>query len=334
MSLLWHWILAYWLGSTQFVSQTTLATSCSSCHPREVASWSHSRHAKAFTNGLFRGEFNRLREAWCASCHAPSAADPHTVSDSDPVALEGVSCVACHVDSSGHFLSTRRSENSPHNTVETPSFATAAACEKCHQFNFPVMGERGMPSHFLALPMQDTVGQFRKSRHAQKGMQCQSCHMKKSDNHLFPGSHNLAFLQSALEIEQCRTSSESFQITITNKGAAHAVPTGGVNRHMVLRSWRSSSPESLNEFFIGRKFYVDDTSKEKTLSMDTTIAAGESRVFEVETKKLGGSPEEPIQTELRYIYPLEEFAELPEGTRRALSVYRVPIALEDLSLCE
>jgi hypothetical protein len=285
----------------------------------------------AFTNGLFRFEFDARRTAWCASCHAPSAADPRHVRDEDPVAQEGVNCVACHLAADGRMRAQSRGASSPHDTAPEEGFGDAEFCAGCHEFNFPVMGEDGMPKGFHALPMQETVSQFRRTSAAEKGGDCRQCHMRGAGGHSFPGSHDLPTLQSALELDLCANPG-SLRFELANVGAAHAVPTGGVNRHMVLRSWRSSSPAELQEFFIGRRFETD-ARDQKVLVADTTLPAGVTRRYEMSLAKLGGETEEPVNYELRYIYPEDEFAELPAGTRRSESVFRGRTRLGEMARC-
>lgn len=312
-----------------------MAANCVSCHRAEVDDWQKSRHSVAFTNGLFRLEFDLRRTAWCASCHAPSAADARTVRDDDALALQGIGCMTCHMGAEGRLLARAKSPDSPHKTLVSEAFGSAEFCEGCHEFRFPVMGDDGMPTGFLDLPMQETVTEFRATAAAKKGDDCRSCHMEPSEGaHRFVGSHDAATLRSALAWEVCVADGE-LRVEVANIGAAHAVPTGGVNRHMVLRFWRSEAPGSMVEHFIGRRFVGDDGG-EKTLVVNTSLAAAESRSFVAKLRDLGAGAEDFVNIELRYIYPLDEFAKLTPGTRRFATVFHerikasVPAACSEL----
>jgi len=47
------------------------ASACASCHPAEHAEWASSRHAAAWTNGIFQREYRDVPRRWCVHCHAP-----------------------------------------------------------------------------------------------------------------------------------------------------------------------------------------------------------------------------------------------------------------------
>ncbi len=336
MSWLWKSALVFWwnLWTTGQPAQEFLASSCAGCHPAEVAEWETSRHAVAFTNGLFRAEFDARRTAWCASCHAPAAGDPREVADDNPVAQQGVGCMTCHLNRTGQWVSGQKGANSPHPTQASEDFGSAEFCGQCHEFRFPIMGEDGMPTGFRDLAMQETMSQFQETASAKRGEDCRSCHMNSEVGaHRFVGSHDLPTLQSALQWETCRVGDELI-VELTNVGAAHSIPTGGVNRHMVLRVWLSTAPQATVQHFIGRRFEGAELGG-KTLVLDTTLAAGESRPFTASLAALAAEPStsEPINVELRYIYPLDEFAELAPGTHRFATVFRERKLPTEFALC-
>ncbi len=299
--LLWN----LWAQGPDASARDLLAASCESCHPSEVAQWQQSRHAVAFSNGLFRAEL---------------------------VAMQGVGCMSCHMGQDGHLVSRNRAPNSPHKTLVSEEFGSAGFCAGCHEFKFPVMGDDGMPVAFQDLAMQTTASEFAETSAASNGDDCRSCHMVPSVGaHRFVGSHDLPTLQSALEWDVCLLGDE-LRVEIANIGAAHAVPTGGVNRHIVLRMWQSESPDDLVEHFIGRKFEGDDEG-EKTLVVNSSLAAGESRIFSARRKSMAPRAGAPINVELRYIYPLDEFAELAPGTRRFATVFRERKRASEFEMC-
>ncbi len=328
---LWKSALVIWwnLWAPGHPVDELLPGSCAGCHPAQVAQWETSRHAVAFTNGLFRAEFDSRRTAWCASCHAPAASDPRVVQDDDAVALQGVGCMSCHLGAAGRLVSRHKAPHSPHQTQVSEEFGSAEFCGQCHEFRFPVMGDDGMPTRFRDLPMQETVSQFHETASAKRGEDCRSCHMNSEVGaHRFLGSHDLPTLQSALEWDLCRAG-DRLVVELTNVGAAHSIPTGGVNRHMVVRIWQSTSPQTMVEHFIGRRFEGVELGG-KRLVLDSTLAAGETREFA--STKMDLLPE-PINVDLRYIYPLDEFAKLAPGTHRFATVFRERKPLSDFAPC-
>jgi len=274
---------------------------CASCHAAEVAQWQTSRHAVAWRDPIFQGEFAHGRLAWCVGCHAPLAADKTAPREDDARVAQGVGCDACHARD-GRMVSARRGANSPHATIVDPSFASPALCARCHQFNFPVLGERGRLIRYTDEPMQATVAEWRASG---SGADCLDCHADRG--HAFPGSHDAERVASALAIDVCATS-DTIEVAIANRGAGHNVPSGGVHRRMVVRAWRSLAPERLAEFVLGRKFRPLIGGGKETIA-DTTIAPGATRTARFTLAALGTASHD-VNLELRYIYALDEHAAL------------------------
>jgi hypothetical protein len=317
--------------------------SCAGCHPAEHAEWSVSRHAAAWTDPIFQAEFARGRPAWCVGCHAPLAPDPLDVDDEDARASQGVGCAGCHLRD-GRMVSLRAAPGSPHDTVVDPAFGTTALCARCHEFSFPILGERGRLERYTGEPMQATVSQFLQSGLA-GAMECADCHAANGAGHAFPGSHDPAMVASALAISLCharrpggRSGEHDAELVIelANQGAGHNVPTGGVHRHMVLRAWRSTSPEQLWEAYLGRRFRPLPGGGKETV-LDTTLAPDERRRFRVPHDRLGPAGEspgkshdEPINVELRYVYALDEHTPLDGAVisrviwRRRTSIAHTP----------
>ena len=93
--------------------------------------------------------------------------------------------------------------------------------------------------------MQDTEHQH--ARGAKAAQECQTCHARASEaGHLFPGGHDAAVVARAVTVTSCRDG-DALDVTLTNAGAGHNVPTGDLHRHLVLRAWRPSAPERLAE---------------------------------------------------------------------------------------
>jgi hypothetical protein len=195
---------------------------CATCHSSIYPQWAGSNHAGAARNEwvldlfsgtgtpgggagyVFRNTHDPGETGFCATCHAPMAdvfnpGQTMLNEVSDPAALEGVSCVACHqMDSVNennldalHFLgkSTYRfpadlgfstgdyvwgplddvtfpGMKSSHSTLH----GTSLVCAACHQYNNPATGAPG----------QNTYREWAASSFAAPGpgqRTCQSCHM-------------------------------------------------------------------------------------------------------------------------------------------------------------
>jgi len=282
-------------GNAFFVSDPARGE-CASCHPAEWKEWSTSRHAAAWVDPVFQAEFAHGRAAWCVGCHAPLAPDPTAP---DPaLADRGVACAGCHTRG-GKMTSSRRGARSPHDTVVDPDFGSPAFCAGCHEFNFPVLGERGRLVRYTAEPMQATVSQHRASGMA---AECTDCHAASPAGHAFRGSHDADLVASALDVTTCRTGG-AIEVSVANRGAGHNVPSGGVHRRMVLRAWTSRAPERMQEASFGRRFRPLAGGGKQTLS-DTTIPPGRAARHRFPLAALG--EERLINLELRYIYALDE----------------------------
>ena len=279
---------------------------CAACHPAEWQEWAGSRHAAAWTDPVFQAEFAHGRPAWCVGCHAPLAADP-TAPDRAS-ADQGVGCAGCH-RKQGRLVSARRSERSPHDTAVDPGFGAPDFCARCHEFNFPVLGERGRLLRYTDEPMQATVSQWRASRISRE-VGCIDCHGVSPAGHAFRGSHDPDLVASAVAVDLCRAGG-AIEVALANHGAGHNVPSGGVHRRIVLRAWASRAPERLAERTFGRRFRPLPGGGKQTLS-DTTLAPGEVRRHRFALAALGADP--LVNLELRYIYALDERADLPPGT--------------------
>lgn len=278
------------------------AASCARCHPGQYAEWQASRHAHAWTNGIFRREYRELPRDWCVHCHAPLAAQLAVIKNGGgALANEGVGCASCHVRA-GRIRSAERHGNSPHDTLVEPSFGGPATCANCHQFGFPIIDDDGNVRRLTAHPMQATVDEFQRGPHARAADGCRTCHATTPYEHLYPGGHSAEMMAKALEFAVCRDGAE-LVLSLTNRGAGHRVPTGDVHRHLNLRVWRSSAPERLEEIFLGRRFEPTEAGGKRT-TWDSTLAPGERRSWRVNAATLG--PDGPLRFSVDYVYTVDE----------------------------
>lgn len=315
------------------------AAACGACHEAEHRAWQTSRHALAWTNGIFRREYGENPRPWCIHCHAPLVPQvAEARAGGGPLADEGVGCAACHVRA-GRIVARARRPGSPHDTVVARGFGGPAFCGGCHEFPFPVFDHDGEVRRLSSLPMQATVSQFLAARRAgavpAPGIDdgCRTCHAADAAGHAYPGAHDPAMLARALRFDVCREGQAPVAvIEIENRGAGHNVPTGDIHRHMVARAWRSSAPERLFEAFLGRRFAIDPAGGKRT-TWDSTLAPGERRRYRVPLASLGGEADEPVAFELRYVYVRDEHPRQHPGEPTFRIVAERRARAEDLLPC-
>jgi len=302
------------------------AKGCATCHAAIAAEWATSRHALAWTNGIFQREFSQRPQAWCVNCHAPL-----TTQQAGAFRDAGVDCAGCHVRD-GRLVSARVRPGSPHRTVADPTFGSPAYCADCHQFDFPILGDGGAVVRFTSHPMQTTVASFRAGPYAAQADGCMTCHGSKA-NHAFGGAHDPGMLGGALDVAWCRRG-DTVEVTVKNAAAGHTVPSGDVHRHLNVRLWRSSAPEALVDIFLGRRF-EEAPDGGKTTTWDSTLAPGESRMYPIELARLAGDASEPVNLELEYVYIANEFPRPREAPDEptATSVFRRRAEPEAITPC-
>jgi hypothetical protein len=308
------------------------AAGCVTCHAAIGAEWARSRHALAWTNGIFQREFQHRPQAWCINCHAPMPVQQAGLASGDhALADQGVSCATCHVRG-GRIVAARRGDASPHDTVVEPSFGSPAFCADCHEFTFPVFTTGGAARAMTAHPMQDTVTAFRAGPFARERDGCLTCHGSARD-HAFPGAHDAEMLAAAFSVDWCRRG-DALEVAITNIGAGHHIPTGDIHRHANLRVWRSSAPEALFEVFLGRRF-APAPGGGKTTTWDSRIAPGTTVRHAVAIAELGGEPDEPLNLDLTYVFIADEFPRPRNAPSEpaATSIVRRRAAVAEVAAC-
>jgi hypothetical protein len=280
------------------------AKSCRGCHAEAHADWAASRHGRAWTNAIFQREYKDRPLEWCVHCHAPLREQLEEVRHGGgALADEGVTCAACHVRG-GRMLARAHAPGSPHDTEVRADFGGPAFCAGCHQFNFPVIAPDNRVTGYTNHPMQDTVHQHDTGHFAAR--ECLGCHRSGNGGHRFPGGHDDLMIERAMTLETCRDG-RALEVRLTNAAAGHNVPTGDVHRHLVLRAWRASAPERLQEAVLGRRFEPAPDGGKKTVE-DNTIPPGATRTVHLGIDALGPpAGAEPISLQLRLVYTIDEF---------------------------
>jgi hypothetical protein len=272
---------------------------CGSCHPAQLADWRTSLHAAAMGPGVAGQLVELLRDdpaqaLGCHTCHAPLAeqrpltrvdgawaANPHVQRD---LQGRGVVCAGCHVRGHERFGPPRRDGTldsaAPRSTLphggatRTPAFERSEFCRGCHQFEPSGLALNGKL-------VQDTYEEWRASRFARDGVQCQACHMPDR-RHLWRGIHDVEMVRSGITVT-AGTEAPSYApgdvvaatLTVTSTGVGHAFPTY-VTPRVILRGELLDADSgvvagSREELVIAREVSLD---LEREL-FDTRLAPGE-----------------------------------------------------------
>ncbi len=255
------------------------AEKCAICHPKIYNQWKLSRHALASSPGLL-GQLPAFDEKLsndCLNCHAPRI-EQQLDWKKGKTNLHGIDCSACHLRKHLHYgpqndvsknyaPQNHRSQNKlqvPHGKVtKLKLFKQSQFCASCHQFTSDAILVNGKP-------LENTFEEWKASRYAKKGIQCQHCHMYK--NHSFKGIHDKSKTREGLAIKITRDHRQ-IQLQATNIGAGHALPTYITPRIRI----RISSKENNNkaEYLIQRYMTWDEKTGWKEL-YDTRLLPEQS----------------------------------------------------------
>ncbi len=239
---------------------------CGRCHRTIFEAWKSSSHAQAMESRIFQDamelaetEFGANGRRTCLKCHTPVGTAVGDWNLQRKVSWEGVTCDYCHsvrqVSLSGPNPKAtvtytlvksgplKDSNSMAHGTEYSDVHTTSLICAPCHEYQ-----------NSQGLSILTTFSEWKNSRYAKEGMQCQSCHMSrvagdvvdphirrsnlaKINLHQMPGSHSLEQLTKTVTLV-LNTSRKNDQlqvsVQITNKGAGHYVPTGSPLRQLIM----------------------------------------------------------------------------------------------------
>jgi hypothetical protein len=262
------------------------STTCEGCHDEIVRQHLESQHEKSFDNPTFQAQYfsevvpRASRDPMvaeearlCIACHAPIAFKRHggRVSRREQVdsQMSGVTCDFCHtiegfvgsVPGNGNFISFPscrklgpfRHENEWHH-VYSELQTKSEFCGICHN----AVNHRG-------LEIKSTYTEWKNSRYAREGIECQDCHMtvygfltggkptyesgaaarmalarpparSKLYTHRFPGAHSRTQVVGAitLMIEPDRTLASpreivTVRVLVDNTRTGHKMPSGSAD---------------------------------------------------------------------------------------------------------
>jgi hypothetical protein len=283
---------------------------CGSCHPAQFADWRESTHASATGPGI-EGQLvamltsDPLTALGCLTCHAPlaeqapltreEAARPNPAYDA-ALRSKGVPCAGCHVRGHQRFGPPRRDgtlanagppETLPHGGVTRSSaFLKSEFCSVCHQFasdGFALNGKL----------LENTYNEWKASRFARAGVQCQDCHMPDR-RHLWRGVHDPDMVRSGLTItaepgaRRYRPGDvATVTLRVTSTRVGHAFPTYVTPRVVLSAELVDGAGQviagSRQEKIVGREVALD-LSREVS---DTRLRPGQSATLAYRVKVPG-----------------------------------------------
>jgi hypothetical protein len=181
---------------------------CGDCHERQWEELQGSMHVISHTDPLYRSTAELAREeageeiyAYCSGCHAPQGVTtgliPGTPEAELPeIAKAGILCDVCHQvsrltgssgpwgepgnaslvlspDADRKFGPPGGDDAAADHEVETREFLDRSEfCASCHTIIHPLNGLR----------LEHTYGEWKQSIYAEKGIQCQDCHMRSVED--------------------------------------------------------------------------------------------------------------------------------------------------------
>jgi hypothetical protein len=190
-------------GEPGSIDSFFLDQDCAVCHPRQLKELQGSMHSAAHTEGLYRSFAETARQeagskvyAFCSACHSPAGVAAGLIpakhdAQLPPEAKAGVTCDVCHSVSeltgpsgpwrepgnASFVLEQSRAkfgllgkviQNRRHTGQRREYFGKSEYCASCHTVIHPVNGLR----------IEHTYGEWKASVYAEKGIQCQDCHMQ------------------------------------------------------------------------------------------------------------------------------------------------------------
>ncbi len=190
------------------------ATYCAECHSKEYKEWASSIHAITGPDAVYEGTIieNELNSEnggqyatekirWCDGCHEPlgilaGEGTPVGAVGPNEALEEGATCILCHTATQANPLAGNAGLTLNINEIKrymSPSLIMAAPeqhaqsmqakshnpmmgesemCGTCHTEIRPTRVNGDFPLHF-----QETFDEWRLSRYAEEGIECQNCHM-------------------------------------------------------------------------------------------------------------------------------------------------------------
>ncbi len=291
------------------------AEECGGCHEEIYAEWATSMHAHAWRDPYFQVDYRfDGSQQICLNCHTPLRDQQENLvlgfEDStrfkpvtkpnpnfDPLfRSEGVTCAVCHVRDGQIIGPYERAGDHFHPVRADASMRQGLGpCERCHV----VSGKRW--DTFLRIPPCGTVAEIEETG---AKPDCVGCHMepvtrplvkgypeRDGRRHFFPGGHSREMVAKALTVtvkQTVKDDGQRVEVSLTNSGAGHYLPTGTPDRHLTLELTLLGTDArtirrkvyTMKRTILWRPFIVD--------LFDTRLPHGSSRVvnFEVTPREM------------------------------------------------
>jgi hypothetical protein len=304
---------------------------CAACHGAIHKAWQASSKSHSWTNPVFQWGLADARKtrgeavvARCLACHAPLATG--APGGEDAVAQEGTTCNFCHnvsaVEASPKPASYTLDKTKPnlmrgpyadadagsgHESVYHEAFTKGEFCASCH------WGQKDN-----GLIIEATYPQWKASRAAASGKQCQDCHMPSAPGkasplakkqrpavfaHTFSGPRTPGGLDSVATLA-ASVEGGRLRLTVTNARGGHSLPGGG-------HSMRSITLDVVFTDAAGKEL-----SRAEVASYGTEFAdsAGRAPAPKWLAASVARSREIPADS------PVVEYAKVPAGAKKAEAV--------------
>jgi hypothetical protein len=181
---------------------------CAGCHERQWEELQGSMHSVAHTDPIYRATAELARAeagqeiyAYCSGCHSPQGVSSGLIPDTPDselpeIAKAGMLCDVCHQvssltgstgpwgepgnasfvlspDEDRKFGPPAGTDDEADHAVETRDFlASSEFCASCHTIIHPLNGLR----------IEHTYAEWKGSVYAEKGIECQDCHMRSVED--------------------------------------------------------------------------------------------------------------------------------------------------------
>ncbi len=312
------------------------AEDCGECHQKQYEQWKESMHAQSNLDPIHQATLKLEGMEFCSGCHLPLAEQVPMITtgfqegdltkpilkpspDYNPDLMsEGINCAGCHVREWVSYGPPKEGETEEdastiHKVKFLEVYEKSEFCANCHQMAIP-----GVPG----TPFINTYNQWKESKYAKGGTECQDCHMRNG-NHSWKGGHSPMALKHAVDV-LVKTYKRSYapgdtlfaDISLTNVGAGHKFPTGGSSGNHRIVTLTTSVVDANGTVLdsqqsIIRRQMAGYTPPDEFIELsDNRLDPGETRVIEYSYAIPSDASENLfLKTELTYALLVPEAAE-------------------------
>ncbi len=298
----------------------TESQTCGACHTVIYKEWKNSLHASSISDPVFLSVFNeveREKKNFCLKCHAPTVRVTGDYELAQFITKEGVTCDFCHTVKSVDLSKEEPFEfdlgfvkrgpfesdlETGHKNLYSGIHLKSEFCAGCHE----VVNEKGF--HVMS-----TYSEWKAGPYAEKGIQCQNCHMPEEFGtpivnteiaktkhsvtaHKFLGGHSQINITRAATLTQVldkANDSLSVVVYVTNSEAGHSLPTGIPSRKVILTVKLLDTKGGVvgEKEVVYRRVLVDEEGREipeeniKDMFLKATSLKSDNRIKPKETRR-------------------------------------------------